>query len=132
VLLEAIVRKLEAGFSSLQFFVDEEKHAIVIPPIQEGFGSIEIQDDGDELIVVVGNFTHWHPGCYTEELSNEEKTEAIAEDVVEFLRDVLNDKIILWGSHKEGGGFVYRDEQQNQASQPETCQKWLWSRPLSE
>jgi hypothetical protein len=130
VLLETVVRKLEADFSSLQFFVDKEKHTIVIPPIQEGFGSIEIEDDGDELIIFVGNFTHWHAGCYGEELSDEDKAKEIAEDVVEFLRDVLNDKVILWGSHK-GGGVVYRDEQQNQVSQPATYQKGRWSGSLS-
>jgi hypothetical protein len=82
--------------------------------------------------VIVGNFIHWHAACYREELSNEEKAEAIAEDVVEFLRDVFNDKMILWGSHKGGGGFVYRDDQQNQASQSAIYQKWLWSGLLSE
>jgi hypothetical protein len=132
MLIETVVRKLEADLSSLQFFVDEKKHAIVIPPVREGFGSIKIEDDGDELFVVVGNFTHWHAGCCSEELSNEEKIEAIAEDIVEFLDDLVNDKIILWGSHQGAGGFFYREHLQDWTSQARTDRKWLWSGPLCE
>jgi hypothetical protein len=133
MLLEAVIRRLEAEFSSLYFVVDAENHTVIIPPAHEGFGRIEIEDDLDELIIIVGNFTHWHAGRwgYGECVSDQEKADAIAEDIAEFLRDVLNDKIIMWGSHKEGGGFVYRDEPQSQQSPLKTYQKWLWSGLLS-
>jgi hypothetical protein len=132
VLLKTLVRKLESEFSSLRFTVDEEKHVVIIPPIHEEIGSIEIEDDLNELIVIVGNFTHWHAGCYREELSDIERSEAVAEDVVGFLHDLFNDKIVMWGSHKGGGGFTYRDNMQSQASYLGKHQKWLWSGLLSE
>lgn len=131
MLLKAIVKKLESEFSSLRFSVDEEKHLVIIPPIHEEIGSIEIEDDYDELIVIVGNFTHWHAGCYEEQLSDTEKAAAVAENVIDFLHDLFNDKIVMWGSHK-GGGFIYRDDLQNQASYLDKHQKWLWSGLLSE
>jgi hypothetical protein len=131
VLLETTTRKIESEFSSLHFVVDEERRTIIIPPIYEEFGSIESQDEGNELIVIVGNFTHWHVSCYEEDLSDNEKAEMIVEDIAEFLRGVFNDKIIMWGSHKGRGGFIYRDEYQTQEPQLNAHQKWLWSQPLS-
>jgi hypothetical protein len=132
VLLETVISKIESEFSSLHFIVDEDRRTVSILPIYEEFGSIEIQDYGSELIIFVGNFTHWHASCYEEDLSDMEKAEMIAEDVVEFLHDVFNDKIIMWGSNKGGGGFIARDEQQSQISQSKIDQMWLWSGPLSE
>jgi hypothetical protein len=105
---------------------------IVIPPIHEEFGNIEIEDDYSEFIVIVGNFTHWHAGCYREELSDQEKAEAMAEDIVTFLHDLFDDKIVVWGSHRGGGGFIYKDELHNQETQLSNHQKWLWSGLLPE
>lgn len=116
----------------MHFIVDEDRITISILPIYEEFGSIEIQDYGSELIIFVGNFTHWYASCYEEDLSDQEKAEVIAEDVADFLHDVFNDKIIMWGNNKGGGGFIARDEQQSQKSQAQIHQMWLWSGPLSE
>ena len=131
VLLEAAIRRIESEFSSLHFIVDEDRRTISILPIYEEFGNIEIQDYGSELIIFVGNFTHWHASCYEEDLSDIEKVEMIAEDVAEFLHDVFNDKIIMWGSNKRVGGFIARDELKDQEFQSNIHQLWLWSGPLS-
>jgi hypothetical protein len=131
VLLETVIRKIESEFSSLHFIVDEDKRMISILPIYEEFGSIEIQDYGSELLIFVGNFTHWHASCYEENLSDKEKVEVIAEDVAEFLYDVFNDRIIMWGSNEGGGGFFTIDEQQSQESQSKIHQMWLWSGPFT-
>lgn len=132
VLLETAIRKIESEFSSLQFLVNEDRCTLSILPIYEEFGSIVIQDYGSELIIFVGNFTHWHASCYEEDLSDKEKAEIIVEDIAEFLHDVFNDKIIMWGSNQGGGGFMDRDEQQNQKPHSKTHQWWLWSGPFSE
>ncbi len=132
VLLETAIRKIESEFPSLHFIVDEDSRTVSIPPIYEEFGSIEIQDYGGELIIFVGNFTHWHVSCYEEDLSDKEKAEVIAEDVADFLHDVFNDRIIMWGSNQGNGGFITRDEQQSQESQTKIHQRWLWSGPLPE
>jgi hypothetical protein len=89
--------------------------------------SLEIEDDINELIVFVGNFTHWHAGCYDERLSEEEKAIEIAEAVVDFLRDVVNDQIVL-GRSPEGGGGFDRLESLQRPFNPH--QKWLWSGPI--
>lgn len=132
MLLETAIQKIKSEFSSLHFVVNKDKRTIIIPPICKGFGDLEIQEDDNELIVVVGNFTHWHAGCYEKDLSDEEKAEIIAEDVAVFLHDVFDDKIVMWGSHREGGGFIYINEQQTQECNLNQYQKWLWSRPIFE
>jgi hypothetical protein len=132
VLLETVIRKIESEFLPSQFIVDKDRRTVSIPSIHKEFGSIEIQDYGSELMIFVGNFTHWHASCYEEDLSDQEKAEMIAEDVAEFLHDVFNDKIIMWGSNEGGGGFITRDEQHSQKSQSKIHQMWLWSGPLSQ
>jgi hypothetical protein len=131
VLLETVIRKIESEFSPSQFIVNEDR-TVSIPPIHKEFGSIEIQAYGSELMIFVGNFTHWHASCDEENLSDQEKAEMIAEDVVEFLHDVFNDKIIMWGSNEGSGGFITRDEQQRQKPQSKIHQMWLWSGALSQ
>jgi hypothetical protein len=126
MLLKMITRKLESEFSSLRFITDEVNHLVTIPSIHDEFGSIEIQDDCNELIVIVGNFTHWHASCYTEDLSEKEKAEEIVDDVINFLHDIFNDKIVIWGSHKGGGGFVYRDDLQGEEAHLDKDKKWVW------
>jgi hypothetical protein len=130
MLLETIARKLKSEFPSLNFAVDEENHLVVIPPLYEEYGNIEIEDDGDEFIVIVGKFTHWHFGHYREDLSEIERAETISDDVIDFLRKIFDDKIAMWGSHKGGGGFMSRDDLQSNGSELEKHQKWLWSGPF--
>jgi hypothetical protein len=130
MLLETIARKLKSEFPSLHFAVDEEKYLVVIPPIHKEYGNIEIEDDGDEFIVMVGKFTHWHAGCYREDFSERERAEAISDDVIDFLREIFDDKIVTWGSHNGGGGFMSRDALQSDGSELEKHQKWFWSGPF--
>jgi hypothetical protein len=127
VLLETLAKRLELEFSSLRYVADEQKRAIVIPPICEEFGSLEIVEDDSEFIVVVGNFTHWHVGYYGDELSGVEKTASIVDDVIDFLHNLFNDKIVVWVSHTGGGGFMYRDDLQSQKMLCSDRQQWLWS-----
>jgi hypothetical protein len=130
MLLEAVIQELESCFPSLNFAVNKEEYVITIPPIHEGFGNIEIADDLDELIVTVGNFTHWHVGCYEEAFSEQERAEAIAEDVIDFLQGLFNDQFVMWGSHQAGGGFIARNKLQSEQDLLKAYQKWLWSGPI--
>jgi len=95
ILLHTMIEKMEAEFPEVEFTLDKGKHLISIAPKHPDVGSIEIQDDDNEITVVVGNFTHWHVGCYEEELSETQKAESIAGDVAEFLQNLFDDKIIM-------------------------------------
>jgi len=104
MLYEAMKKEIETEFPSLQFKTDDEEKLISIPPIHKDVGSIDIQDDYDELTIFVGNFTHWHCGYFEEHSGKPEQIKEIVSEVAEYLRDMFNDKIFMWGSAMKGGG----------------------------
>lgn len=131
MLLRAMIKKMEESFPEIKFTVNEKDHLISVPAKHEDVGSVHIQDDFDELTVFVGNFTHWHVGCYEEGLNEQQKSDSIAEDVSEFLSDLFNDKIVMWGGYKKGGGFYLKGEKPNSKSWLGAQHKeWVWSGPL--
>ena len=93
-------------------------------------GDIQIYDDGDELTVVAGNFTHGHFSNYDDKLTVEQRTEEISDDVMSFLESLFADHIVLWGSHESGGGW-YHIEQDSTAFSAQEEKKYVWSGPLS-
>jgi hypothetical protein len=60
--------------------------------------------------VFVGNFTHWHAGYYDRESGTQEQINDTVSEVVEFLIDMFNDKIFMYGDAKTSGGFQYIDD----------------------
>jgi hypothetical protein len=126
-----MIEKLKAEFPSLQFTVNAENSRITIPAKNEDVGNIEIQDDVDELMVFVGTFTHWHADCYTDELSEKQRADEIAKKVTNFLHDLFNEQIIMWGSHLKGGGFYLKGEEANSKSWfGKSRKEWVWSGEL--
>ncbi len=75
---------------------------MTFPAVHADVGDIQIYDDGDEITVVAGNFTHGHFSNY-EDISEEESERMIAENVADFLEKLFSDKVVLLGSHKGGG-----------------------------
>lgn len=110
MLYEAMKKEIETRFPLLAFSYDNEKKLISIPSKDKGVGSIDIQDECDELTIFVGNFTHWHCGYYDESSENQEQVKEIVSEVSEYLTDMFNDKIFMWGSSLEGGGSEHIEE----------------------
>ena len=90
-------------------------------------GDVEIFDDGGEVTLVTGRFTHGHFSDYVSGCV-EEAEQRIVEDVVAFLEDLFADRIVLWGSHAGGGGWYGRDAQ---PQWPVTGPLYVWSGPLA-
>ena len=100
-----LLRKLAAIFSAGSFRVSETLQPVVVfPAIHPDVGDIEIHDEGDELTVVVGNFTHSHFANYDEGIDEAERAKRIVDALVEFLNELFADQVELYGSHKGGGG----------------------------
>ncbi|MDP9140467.1 MAG: hypothetical protein M3O62_06720 [Pseudomonadota bacterium] len=95
-------------------------------------GDIEIYDDGDELTVVVGNFTHSHFGNYDQGISESERDTRISQALVGFLDALFADRIEMYGSHLGGGGTKVRDgRSRGLASRALFGSKtYVWSGPL--
>jgi len=122
-LIKTFIQELEKELPKLDFSFNENDLIVSIHSNNEEFGNIEIEDDYEELIVEVGNFTHWHAGCYEEGLSEQEMFLRISESVIDFIKDLINDEIVLWGSHKNGGGFYYPEHEKRTSKE----QQWVWS-----
>ena len=134
MLLQETIEKLKSDFPTIKFSTDEDHKTITIPAKNKNVGDIVIQDDSCELTIYVGNFTHWHASCYEESLNEHEKEKYIVSEATEFLTDLFNDKIVMWGSNEEGGGFYnieYDENEQDSPLDPNGVDKYVWSGKIS-
>ena len=130
-----LIPKLKEHFPNRGLRVENLPEArVIFPCMNPEFGDIEIHDDGDELTVYAGNFTHGHFSNYDEKLSKEQKAEQIAEDVVEFLKNLFADQIVFWGSHSGGGGWSKRGQRSKLSLLSKLLlvhkKEYVWSGPL--
>jgi len=66
-------------------------------------GELQIWDDGIELTVFIGDFTHFHIGNYDDSFSKEKKEEAIVGALLLFLEKLFADEIEFFGNGRSGG-----------------------------
>ena len=102
----------------------------VFPAVCPEVGDIEIYDDGNELTVVAGYFTHGHFSNYDDGLSDDQKAETIVEAVLDFLENLFADRVILYGSQEGQGGWYYSDVEEKEFRQ--YGNQYVWSGPLAE
>src|SRR3954451_1360141 len=91
---DVLIPKLRERFAGrgLQVGVPPEPCA-VFTAINPDVGDVVISDDGYELTLEAGRFTHSHFSNYDEDLSETQRAERISEDVVQFLDDLFADRI---------------------------------------
>ncbi|MDR3455881.1 MAG: hypothetical protein P4N60_00425 [Verrucomicrobiae bacterium] len=134
MIFDFLLPKLKERFPKQGFRVETSPEArVIFPGVHPEVGDIGIHDDGDELTVYAGNFTHGHFSNYDENLSEAQKAEQIAEDVVAFLKSVFADEIIFWGSHMGGGGWRQRSKPNPFWSKlilGKPKKEYVWSGPL--
>ena len=92
-------------------------------------GNVVIEDDGNELIVSVGNITHGHFGSYDDGSSAGEHEAVIAEDLIGFLEDLFADKYLLFTATWGGGWFLLDDIPEKKLRS--RYRRWFkWSGPI--
>jgi hypothetical protein len=111
-------------------FETEPTRRIVVPPRYEGFGELEITEEGDELIVMAGHFTHSHFACYWRDVTIDEKAAQILDAVIEFLDATFADRIVFWGGHLQMGGWCEVGVDGESKTEHVDGPKFLWSGPL--
>lgn len=134
-LSSALLPKLQGRFPGRPFTSDQDKQGVVVFPCEHpDVGDVEIRDDGDEVTVVLGNFTHTHIGCYDEGVTDSERVERICDSVIYLLEDLFADRIELYGSHVGAGGFRRRDENRRGLISKgiSGTKSFVWSGPLSD
>jgi hypothetical protein len=92
---ETLIPLLKARFADRPLVVGTgSEPAATFPAVHPDVGDLVIRDDGDELTIYVGNFTHVHFDSVDETLT--------------FLDDVFADRMEFFGSHLGGGGCRHR------------------------
>lgn len=115
MLKERVAAEIKEAFPEMDIVFDGQEADVIatIAPIHESWQPIILCDDGDEVTVFYGEFTHVHYGYFDDETSAEDKARAIAADVVAALWLVFDDKIEAfsrWGG-RGGGGLRARGTQ---------------------
>ena len=128
MILGHLIPKLETHLPG-QFHVTET--VVTFPEKHPEVGSVEVHDDGEELTVYAGNFTHLHFSSYDNSLSREQTAERIADDALAFLIDLFADRIIMWGSHDGRGGCYERETGPTSIFSSGRGQEYVWSGPVS-
>lgn len=128
MLSEQLIPRLREKFPhrEIRFGAPPEPVAI-FPAIHPDVGDVRIHDDGDELTLIAGNFTHGHFSNYDSNISKPEKAQVIVEQILEFLERLFDDRIVMFGSHDRRGGWYDRGAAAiDDANEP----VYVWSGPL--
>lgn len=105
VILDRFLIGFKQRFPAQRIAVRASDSTVSIPCGNPAIGAIEVQDDLNELIVFVGDFTHGHFDCYVESLSPDEREEDVSRQVLDFLSDVFADKVEFYRLEHGGGGW---------------------------
>jgi hypothetical protein len=121
-----LLPRLTSSFPDLTLKVGKPPGPVVlIQAIHPDVGDVEIYDDGEELTIGLGNFTHAHVG------SGEASTDKIVELTIELLADLFSDTLVLWGSHSGAGGYYRKGQASSLAKLLSSgSTPYVWSGPL--
>ena len=129
---EVLIPLLKASFGDGAFTTGVTPNAIAVFPAKHPeVGSIEIFEDGNELTLVVGKFSHGHFGNFEKSLSEADRAFQISSDVVSFLTDIFTDRIEFWGSHSGAGGWRQRGARGKVAAFVFGSATHVWSGPIA-
>jgi len=134
VISDKLIARVKERFPHAKaIFGAPPKPSVVFPALHPEVGDIEIYDDGSELTLIAGHFTHSHFSDYDNK-SNDESEQAIVNDLIAFLERLFTNQVILWGSHNSGGGWYNRDgtdcKNPELESMKQVKQLYVWSGPL--
>ena len=122
-LKRAVIQLLENDFSTLDFETSPESDCfITIRPVWSDFGLVEIIEDGGQIIVDWGRFTHSHIDSFNED--SEEQVAEIVESLRHLLGNVIADKVAFWGVRNGAGGCFFVGDSEFQRGQERAH---LWS-----
>jgi hypothetical protein len=130
---EFLIAEATRRFSDQPFSLDASPGAIITFPAKHpDVGDLKIYDDGGEARVEITRITHGHFGCWDDSLGKTEREKDIAETVLDFVGQLLDDKVLLH-STMEGriGGWRPFDGTKPIQRKPLT-KYFVWSGPVHE
>lgn len=134
MLTDTLIPQIKAKFSGKPFVIGSPPGpAVTFPAAHPDVGDLAIYDDGDEITVYLGKFTHVHFDHNDDEPSEAERSAKIVEKLIAFLDDVFADRIEFFGSHTGGGGYRVRGSRQRGVISRFFfgAKTYVWSGPVS-
>lgn len=131
-LSHALISKLRFSFGDIAMTIYPDNHKFaVFTAVHREIGDFILYDDGDELTLCLGNFTHVHFSNYEAALSDAEKAEDITDRLVDFLKKLFADKIEFFGNERGGGCQERGSTERGAFSKLFFGQKvYVWSGPI--
>jgi len=133
--------KLRLPSLSLRVEPSAEGDEIVIGAAHPAVGDLRISRDGPEAIVEIGSITHGHFASYEEGLSLAAASSSVIESLVDFIADVVSDRVLFWRAKGGGAGGwrVFNSEAdmsnlgttEGVAGASFEAERFLWSGPLA-
>jgi len=126
---DRLIPEIRKCFASAEISFESDSNLIArIPSIQEEVGDVVIYDDGDEATVEIDKISHGHFGAdWDEKLPSDE---SIAENVVDFLKALFSDQVLLYTNlNGRIAGWTRLDLLDDPISIKEDYRYFLWSKP---
>jgi hypothetical protein len=131
MITEKLIPRLRERFpnQSMKFGVPPAA-LVVISAAHPEVGDVQIFDEGTELTLVAGNFTHGHFSDFNSK-SADEAERNIVDHVVQFLERLFADEIVMWGSQRGSGGWYLRGQSKVDQTLKPSGPLYVWSGPLA-
>jgi hypothetical protein len=126
-----LVPALQREFPGCEIVFDTPPNPIAtFPANQEAVGKVCVYDDGDEATVCIEKITHGHFNPYNEALTDDERARIVTEEVIDFLKALFSDRILLETSadHRVGG-WTRIDVRDKPVELVRSHRYFLWSKP---
>lgn len=130
---DCLIPALKREFDGWEIQFGTPPQAIAIfAAAQPDVGRVLIYDEGDEARVLIEKISHGHFNPYDEKLSESQRDEIVTEDVIEFLRALFSDRVLLHcASDGRVGGWMRTDLAHDRPVELSKGQRYfLWSRPF--
>src|SRR5262245_12838175 len=103
-----LIPALRREFAGWEIAFDTPPHAIAtFPARQAAVGRVMVYDDRYEATVLIEKVTHGHFNAYHEPSDAEQRDRSITQDVLDFLKALFNDRVLLHTSpNNRSGGWT--------------------------
>jgi hypothetical protein len=128
---DLLITQIEKEFAGWEMTITPNENSIVrFPSVQKEVGGVVIYDDGEEATVCIEGISHGHFTSSDVSRAETGRDLEITEDVIDFLKALFSDRVLLFTTtdHKSGG-WMRLDLQEGPAQLSSRYQYFLWSKP---
>ena len=128
---DSLLHEIDKTFPGWEMTLDPNSNVIVrFHCIQSDVGDVVIYDDGDEATVCIENISHGHFSSHDESLDKAANEQEVATDVIDFLKALFADQVLLYTTQDHrNGGWIRLDLADGPAQLSSRHRYFLWSKP---